>query len=94
LLFADAGATVTFLLRSPATFDNDETIQAHVKSGKAQLIQGDGLIVEDVRKVWAEASKERPVDVLLSTIGFSEFLILSVCTIISILINHFISRKS
>jgi len=74
LCFADAGATVTFLLRSAATFDNDETIQAYVKSGKAQLIQGDGLVIEDVRKVWVEASKERPVDVLLFTVGYSEYL--------------------
>jgi len=71
LKFLDAGATVTFLLRSPATFDNDEAIQTHVKSGKARLIKGDGLVLEDVRKVWAEASKEAPVHILLLTVGFT-----------------------
>jgi len=71
LKFLDAGATVTFLLRSPATFDNDEAIQTHVKSGKARLIQGDGLVVEDVRNVWAEASEETPVDALLISVGFT-----------------------
>lgn len=70
----DAGSTVTFLLRSPTTFDDDEIIQKHVKSGKARLVQGDGLVVADVRNVWAVASRDKPVDVLLFTVGFSEYM--------------------
>ncbi|KAF8967288.1 hypothetical protein BDZ97DRAFT_1756031 [Flammula alnicola] len=71
LRFLDDGATVTFLLRSPATFDSDEAIQKHVKLEKARLVQGDGLVVEDVRNVWAKASQEQPVDLLLFTVGFN-----------------------
>ncbi|KAF8163719.1 hypothetical protein B0H34DRAFT_795389 [Crassisporium funariophilum] len=71
LRFLEAGSTVTFLLRSPQAFDEDEAIQTHVKSGKARLIKGDALVQEDVKAVWAEASKEKPVDLLLFTIGFT-----------------------
>ena len=63
---------MTFLLRSPATFDDDQSIQKHVKSGKARLIKGDGLVLADVKNVWAAASLDRPVDVPLFTVGFSE----------------------
>jgi hypothetical protein len=63
---------VTFLLRSPTAFDNDENIQKYVKSGKARLIKGDGLVLADVQNVWAAASLDQPVDVLLFTVGFSE----------------------
>ncbi|KAG6331250.1 hypothetical protein ID866_7835, partial [Astraeus odoratus] len=66
------GATVTFLLRSTAVFDKDETIQKHVASGKARLVKGDALVKEDVERAWAEASKgddNRPVDFLVFTVG-------------------------
>jgi len=71
LRFLDAGSTVTFLLRSPATFDEDQSIQKYVQSGKARLIKGDGLVLADVQNVWAVASLDRPVDVLLFTVGFN-----------------------
>jgi len=71
LRFLDAGSTVTFLLRSPTTFDDDQSIQKYVKSEKARLIKGDGLVLEDIRNVWAEASSHRPVDVLIFTLGFN-----------------------
>jgi hypothetical protein len=71
LRFLDAGATVTFLLRSPTIFDNDNAIQNHVRSGKAHLFKGDALVREDIQKLWAEASKETPVDLVLFTVGFS-----------------------
>ncbi|PPQ82534.1 hypothetical protein CVT25_007143 [Psilocybe cyanescens] len=71
LRFLDAGANVTFLLRSPQVFDTDEAIQQHIKSGKANLVKGDGLIVEDVRKAWTEAMKEAAVDLVLFTVGFN-----------------------
>ncbi|KAF9532813.1 hypothetical protein CPB83DRAFT_784048 [Crepidotus variabilis] len=67
----EAGATVTFLLRSPEVFDGDEVIQKYVKDGKAKLFKGDALVEDDVRSVWAEASKEQPVDLLLFTVGFN-----------------------
>lgn len=70
-ILVDAGANVTFLMRSPQTFDSDESVQKHVKSGKANLVKGDGLVVEDVRKAWSEATKESPVDLVLFTVGFS-----------------------
>ncbi|KAG0691786.1 hypothetical protein DFH29DRAFT_883725, partial [Suillus ampliporus] len=54
------GATVTFLLRSPGVFDQDETIQNYVKEGKARLVQGDALVKNDVRRAWSEASNGGP----------------------------------
>ncbi|KAG0691787.1 hypothetical protein DFH29DRAFT_975621 [Suillus ampliporus] len=70
------GATVTFLLRSPGVFDQDETIQNYVKKGKARLIQGDALVKNDVSRAWSEAqhhqgddSNSRPVDFLIFTVG-------------------------
>jgi len=66
-----SGATVTFLLRSPSTFDKDEAVQGYVKSGKARLVQGDGLVQEDVRRAWEESGKDQPVDTVLFTVGFS-----------------------
>jgi hypothetical protein len=48
---------VTFLLRSPSTFDADTTIQKYVKSEHARLVKGGALIKDDVKKAWAEAAK-------------------------------------
>lgn len=70
ILSLEQGATVTFLLRSPSAFDNDTTIQEHVKSGKARLVKGDALNAEDAKAAWAEASRDKPVDLLLFTLGF------------------------
>jgi hypothetical protein len=64
-----AGATVTFLLRSPTVFDTDEEIQRYVKNGHAVLVKGDALVSADVQKAWDTASKDRPVDFLLFSVG-------------------------
>jgi len=71
---SDVGATVTFLLRSTAVFDADEAIQKYVQTGHVRLVKGDALVIEDVRNAWAEASKDKPVDLLLFTIGFSTYI--------------------
>ncbi|KAG1860603.1 hypothetical protein DFJ58DRAFT_268492 [Suillus subalutaceus] len=65
------GATVTFLLRSPQVFDQDDTIQNYIKEGKARLIQGDALVKDDIRRAWSEAQVDdtRPVDFLIFTVG-------------------------
>jgi len=73
--------------------NEDENIQRHVRSGKARLIRGDGLVLNDVQNVWNEASAERPVDVLLFTVGFSKFLLL-IDTYIEKLIHSGISWKA
>lgn len=68
----DFGATVTFLLRKPQVFDNDESIQNYVRDGKARLVTGDALVKDDVRRAWAEASIDddgNPVDLLIFTVG-------------------------
>jgi len=68
----EKGATVTFLLRSPSSFDADTTIQQYVKIGKARLVEGDALIKDDIKKGWVEAAKgegEERVDVVLFTVG-------------------------
>lgn len=66
------GATVTFLLRNPKCFEADETIQGHVRSGKARIVAGDALNQEQVASAWAKAGEgDRPgeVDVFLFTVG-------------------------
>lgn len=71
------GGTVTFLLRNPAIFDADETIQGYIKHGYARLVKGDALVKEDVVKAWAEAASgegEQRVDALISTVGKLAFL--------------------
>ena len=65
----DAGARVTFLVRSPAVFDNDEVIQRYIKADKAILVRGDGLSRPDVQRAWDEAGKTGPVDVVLFSVG-------------------------
>ena len=69
---SDAGSRVTFLLRSPASFDDDAEIQNHVKTGMAQFVKGDALVPEDVSKAWEKATEDAPVDFILYTVGFSE----------------------
>lgn len=65
----ESGATVTFLLRSLKVFDEDATIQKYVASGHARLVKGDGLVPEEVRHGWEEATKDGPVDFVLFTVG-------------------------
>jgi NAD(P)-dependent dehydrogenase (short-subunit alcohol dehydrogenase family) len=67
----DLGATVTFLLRKPNVFDDDEAIQEYVRSGKARLVQGDALVKEDVGRAWtaAKGDDDKPVDFLVFTVG-------------------------
>ncbi|KAF8125963.1 hypothetical protein EV363DRAFT_601945 [Boletus edulis] len=67
----DLGATVTFLLRKPSVFENDETIQQYVRAGKARLVHGDALVKEDVKRAWtvAQGDDDKPVDFLVSTVG-------------------------
>ncbi|KAG8217945.1 hypothetical protein J3R82DRAFT_6115 [Butyriboletus roseoflavus] len=67
----DLGATVTFLLRKPSVFDNDETVQKYVRAGKARLVQGDALVKEDVERAWtaAQGDDSKPVDFLVFTVG-------------------------
>jgi hypothetical protein len=72
LIFTSAaGASATFLLRSPAVFDEDAEIQGYVKAGKARLLKGDALIQDNVQRAWDEASKAATVDLLLFTVGQS-----------------------
>lgn len=65
------GATVTFLLRSPSIFDNDERIQPYISSGTARIVKGDALKPEDVKRGWEVAleAKGGAVDLLLFTLG-------------------------
>ncbi|KAF8625577.1 hypothetical protein AX15_005299 [Amanita polypyramis BW_CC] len=64
-----SGATVTFLLRSPSVFDNDQLVQGYIKSGRARLVKGDGLVHADVKRAWDESGKDKPVDTVLFTVG-------------------------
>lgn len=70
---AALGATVTFLLRSPQVFEQDDTIQQYIKEGKAHLVQGDALVKSDVSRAWSEAQHQdgRPADFLIFTVGAS-----------------------
>ncbi|KAF9462737.1 hypothetical protein BDZ94DRAFT_1309435 [Collybia nuda] len=67
--FLDAGATVTFLLRSPSVFDKDMVIQGHVKAGKAHIVKGDALTESGVQQSWNKAGKHGNIDLLLFTVG-------------------------
>lgn len=60
------GATVTFLLRTPAVFDKDALIQRHLKSGKARLVKGDATNEADTRRAWEEAGV---VDAVIFSVG-------------------------
>jgi hypothetical protein len=45
-------------------------MKPHVESGKAQLVQGDALVSDDVKKAWEKATDAgRAVDFVLFTIG-------------------------
>lgn len=64
------GATVTFLLRDPSIFDNNDTISPFLASGQARVIKGDALVKDDVARAWSEAARDRgQVDFLLFTLG-------------------------
>ena len=60
---------MTFLLRSPTVFDQDEVIQGYIKSGKAKLLKGDALVQDDVKHAWDEAANSGVVDLLVFTVG-------------------------
>ncbi|KAJ7497616.1 hypothetical protein FB451DRAFT_1348448 [Mycena latifolia] len=62
------GATVTFLLRSPAVFDEDTLIQGYIKSGHARLVKGDATNEADARRAWNEAGV---VDAVIFSIGMT-----------------------
>ena len=59
-------------------FDNDEQMQPFVKDGKAQLVRGDALIQDDVRKAWQAATETGggKVDLVLFTVGSYPALLL------------------
>jgi hypothetical protein len=67
------GHTITFLLRSPSVFDKDEVLQTYLKAGKARLVKGDALVLDDVGHAWNEAAKGGDIDLLLFTVGETAF---------------------
>ncbi|KAJ3532598.1 hypothetical protein NM688_g7397 [Phlebia brevispora] len=72
LKLLEKGATITFLLRSPNAFDNDEKLGLKYKSsGQVRIVQGDALKAEDVARGW-EVAQEGPnsrIDLVLFTLG-------------------------
>lgn len=71
-MYLAKGATVTYLLRKPEVFDEDETMRSYVKAGKVRLVKGDALSIDDVARGWAEAqaaSESGHVDAVLFTVG-------------------------
>ena len=47
-------------------------MQPHVESGRAQLVQGDALVLDDVKRAWEKATDYgRAVDYVVFTIGKS-----------------------
>ncbi|KAG8901475.1 hypothetical protein FRB99_005279 [Tulasnella sp. 403] len=70
LKFLQQGHTVAFLLRRTNVFDNDDAMKTYIASGKVQLIQGDALVEDDMRRAWTEASPvDTPVDLVLFSVG-------------------------
>ena len=70
-LLTDAGSHVTFLLRNPDIFAEDEAVQKHVQAGTVHIVKGDALNIDNVHAAWAEAIKSGPVTLVLFTVGFS-----------------------
>ncbi|KAJ8075062.1 hypothetical protein PM082_019389 [Marasmius tenuissimus] len=69
LRMLDAGCTVTFLVRSLSTLENDQMISGYINIGKAFLVKGDALVKTDVENGWKEAGKRGPVNLVLFTVG-------------------------
>lgn len=45
-------------------------MKPHIESGKAQVVQGDALVVDDVKRAWGKATDSgRVVDYVLFTLG-------------------------
>lgn len=65
----DQGHSATLLLRNDKIFDNDERMKPHVDSGRAQLVQGDALVTDDVKRAWEKATDGRTVDFVVFTLG-------------------------
>ncbi|CAE6375313.1 unnamed protein product [Rhizoctonia solani] len=63
------GHTCTFLLRKPEALESDFSLSGYISSGKAKLVRGDGLVQDDVQRVWNVASSEGPVDLVFFGIG-------------------------
>ena len=68
---------MTFLLRRTSVFDNDEQMQRYIRQGKATLVSGDGLKLEDVKRGWEVALEagHGTVDFVLFSIGLYRSLI-------------------
>ncbi|KAF9789782.1 hypothetical protein BJ322DRAFT_1098608 [Thelephora terrestris] len=70
LRLLDQGHSATLLLRNTNVFDNDERMKPYVDSGKAELVKGDALVSEDVKRVWEKATEAgREVDYAIFTMG-------------------------
>lgn len=70
LRLLNQGHSATLQLRNPKGFDNDAEIAPYIQSGKAEIVQGDALVTEDVERAWAKATENgRTVDYILFTIG-------------------------
>ncbi|KAF9643626.1 hypothetical protein BDM02DRAFT_3104173 [Thelephora ganbajun] len=70
LRLLNQGHSATLLLRNTSVFDNDVRMQPHVESGRAQLVQGDALVSDDVKSAWDKATDYgRAVDYVIFTIG-------------------------
>ena len=70
-VLTDAGCTVTFLVRSLATLQNDEVMSKHIKAGKGFLVKGETLVKSDVENGWNKAGERGPINLLLFTVGTS-----------------------
>jgi len=69
LRLLNQGHSATLLLRNDKVFDNDERMKPHVDSGRAQLVQGDALVTDDVKRAWDKATDGRTVDFVVFTLG-------------------------
>lgn len=71
-MLPDQGHSATLQLRNPKVFDNDAEMTSHIQSGKAEIVQGDALVPEDVERAWEKATENgRTVDYVVFTVGKS-----------------------
>lgn len=63
------GHDCTLLLRKPDAMESDPAMSGYIRDGKAKLVQGDGLVKEDVQRAWDAAKGDSKVDLVFFGIG-------------------------
>ena len=63
------GHSCTLLLRRPDAMKSDAAMSDYIRDGKAKLVQGDGLVQEDIQRAWDTAKGDGEVGLVFFGIG-------------------------